>query len=460
MALLLPFTMGGSPIAGVIMLAGIFYGAMYGGSITSILVNIPGEAASVVTCLDGYQMARQGRAGPALGVAAFGSFIAGTLGVIGLMFLANPLNIKSMNKNHYCVIMAGGVGSRFWPLSRSVRPKQFLDILGTGKTLIRQTFERFEQIFPLDNIFVVTSTDYGQVVHEQIPEIPYDNILMESMRRNTAPCIAYACYKIKHRNPKASMIVAPSDHLIIKEARFLDVVEQGLDFVKKEDALLTLGIKPSRPETGYGYIQIGRSSAKSKIHSKNLSKVKTFTEKPDLKLARVFYESGEFYWNAGIFLWSLSSILNAFETYLPDVNSIFAEGEGHYYTDKERDFIDNAYAECKSISIDYGVMEKADNVYVITSDFGWSDLGTWGSLYEQLDKDENENSITGDQVMPYELQNCLVNVPWDKLVVLQGLKDYIVVESDDILLVCRMKDEQKIRNFVQDVQMKLGEDYI
>jgi mannose-1-phosphate guanylyltransferase len=355
--------------------------------------------------------------------------------------------------------MAGGVGSRFWPLSRSVRPKQFLDILGTGKTLLRQTFERFATIIPAENILVVTNKDYGEMVKEQIPEIDENNILLEPLRRNTAPCIAYACYKIRHRNPNACLVVAPSDHLILKEELFIEIIKHGLDFVRKENALLTLGIVPSRPETGYGYIQID-SDYKASGKMNNLRKVKTFTEKPDYELAKVFVESGEFYWNSGIFFWSLASIFEAFEKHLPDINSIFNEGRRSYYTKSEARFIAKAYAECKNISIDYGIMEEAENVYVITSDFGWSDLGTWGSLYEQLEKKENNNSITGSRVISYDLNNCLVNVPEDKLVVLQGLNDYIVVESDNILLVCRMEDEQKIRNFVNDVKMQFGDEFI
>jgi mannose-1-phosphate guanylyltransferase len=364
-----------------------------------------------------------------------------------------------MNKNNYCVIMAGGVGSRFWPISRSSKPKQFLDILGTGKTLLRQTYERVAAIIPIENILVVTNKDHGDMVKEQIPEIDKANILLEPLRRNTAPCIAYASYKIRHRNPKACMVVAPSDHLILKEELFSEIIKQGLEFVRAEDALLTLGIVPSRPETGYGYIQVdGDYKPKGKFN--NLRKVKTFTEKPNYELAKVFVESGEFYWNSGIFFWSLPSILSAFQKHLPDVNYIFNEGRRSYYTKSEARFISKAYAECKNISIDYGIMEEAENVFVITSDFGWSDLGTWGSLYEQLEKKENNNSITGYRVIGYDVNNCLVNVPDDKLVVLQGLDNYIVVESDNILLVCRMEDEQKIRNFVNDVKIQFGDDFV
>jgi mannose-1-phosphate guanylyltransferase len=355
--------------------------------------------------------------------------------------------------------MAGGVGSRFWPLSRSVKPKQFLDILGTGKSLLRLTFERFRRILPPENIMIVTSFDYGKLVRDQVPEIPESNILLEPLRRNTAPCIAYACYKIKKIDPSARVVVAPSDHLILKEEKFLEVVKQGLDFVGGKKALLTLGITPNRPETGYGYIQID-SETEMDLKNKSINRVKTFTEKPDYKLAKVFVESGDFYWNAGIFFWSLESILYALQRYLPEVDAIFSEGEKFYLTPDEQKFITEAYAGCKNISIDYGVMEVASNVFVLTTDFGWSDLGTWGSLYEQKEKDSKQNSIIGKKVMAYDLENCYVHMPDNKLVVLQGLKNYIVVESDNILLVCRMKDEQKIKNFVVDVHLQKGEEFI
>ncbi len=355
--------------------------------------------------------------------------------------------------------MAGGVGSRFWPISRSAKPKQFLDILGTGKTLLEQTFERFRKIIPAGNILVVTNSRYGQLVREQLPRIPEENILLEPLRRNTAPCIAYASYKILDKNPDARIVVAPSDHLILKEDKFLKVVKDGLDFVSGDDALLTLGVPPSRPETGYGYIQVNGGTGRQGKY-RNLRSVKTFTEKPDLKLARVFLESGEFFWNAGIFFWSIRSIVDAFNRYLPEIGAIFSEGKGKYYSKEETSFIEYAYSECKNISIDYGIMEKADNVFVITSDFGWSDLGTWGSLHNQLERDKAGNAVVGRQVMTYDLKNCLVNMPHDKLVVLQGLEDFIVVESDDVLLVCRMEDEQKIRNFVTDVKIQKGDDFI
>jgi mannose-1-phosphate guanylyltransferase len=364
-----------------------------------------------------------------------------------------------MSKNHYSIIMAGGVGSRFWPMSRAARPKQFLDILGTGSTLLEMTYERLNKIIPRENILVVTNRDYGDLVKEQLPGLPEENILLEPLRRNTAPCIAYASYKIQQRNPDARMVVAPSDHLILQEDRFLKVIQEGLRFVGEEDSLLTIGIPPSRPETGYGYIQ-ANGAGKAGNKYRDLKKVKTFTEKPDLKLAKIFYESGEFFWNSGIFFWSVKSILDAFGLHLPEIFSLFSEGEGKYDTDEELSFIDYAYSECKNISIDYGVMEKAENVCVIISDFGWSDLGTWGSLHEQLNKDSEGNVLVGKDIMTYDVNGCLVNVPDDKLVVLQGLEDFIVVETRDVLLICRMEDEQKIRNIVNDVRIQKDGTYI
>lgn len=354
--------------------------------------------------------------------------------------------------------MAGGVGSRFWPLSKQEKPKQFLDILGTGRTLLQMTFDRFNQICPTENIYIVTSSDYNEIVKEQLPELNQSQILLEPVRRNTAPCIAYANYKILKHNPEANIVTAPSDHLILKVDEFLKVIEEGLEFVSNKDALLTLGIKPGRPETGYGYIQVNDNNPLKE--NKQIFKVKTFTEKPNKELARVFYESGEFFWNAGIFIWSLKSIKQAFETFLPEVNDLFKEGLDVYDTDNENEFIAKTYFECKNISIDFGIMEKADNVYVYCSDFGWADLGTWGSLHENLEKDKDHNSIRGDNVFAYNINNCIVKMPKEKLVVLQGLQDYIVVESDNILLVCKKEDEQEIKQYVNDIKLKLGDKYL
>jgi len=360
--------------------------------------------------------------------------------------------------NTYCVIMAGGIGSRFWPLSKSTRPKQFLDILGTGRTFIQQTYDRYKGICPTENFFIVTSYDYKDLVLQQLPELKESQVLLEPLRRNTAPCIAYACYKIQTINPDANIIVAPSDHHIQQVDVFLGEVKKGLEFVSNNDALLTLGIHPCRPETGYGYIQIESTKAIGSFD--NLHKVKTFTEKPDLQLAKIFLESGEFFWNSGIFIWSLKSILKALNTHLKSVSELFEKGHKLYGTADEIAFLNKTYSECQNISIDYGIMEKADNVYVLCSDFGWSDLGTWGSLYENSVKDSRGNVITGKNVAFYGSNNCIVNMPNEKLVVLQGLDGYIIVESEGTLLVCRKEDEQQIRQFVNDVRMNKGENYV
>ncbi|NLN95186.1 MAG: mannose-1-phosphate guanylyltransferase [Bacteroidales bacterium] len=361
-----------------------------------------------------------------------------------------------MNKNNYCIIMAGGVGARFWPMSKTARPKQFIDILDTGQTLIQTTFDRFRNICPTENIYIVTSEIYLDYVKNQLPEIADEQILGEPMRRNTAPCIAYASYKIFKKNPDANIVVAPSDHIISKINNFNDAILTALDASAKNDWLLTLGIQPTRPDTGYGYIQFEENST----NNNRISKVKTFTEKPQYDLAVSFLKSGDFLWNSGIFIWRLKSIMKAIEQYLPEIDEIFREGLDYYETPKENYFISRAYPVVKNISIDYGVMEKADNVYVISADLGWSDLGTWGSLYENMPKDESGNSIIGNNVMSYELKNCIVNMPKDKLVVLQGLEDYIVVESDNVLLVCHKKDEQEIRNFVEDIRTNKGEEFV
>ncbi|MBA4408259.1 MAG: mannose-1-phosphate guanylyltransferase [Bacteroidota bacterium] len=360
--------------------------------------------------------------------------------------------------NTYCVIMAGGIGSRFWPLSKTTRPKQFLDILGTGRTFLQKTFDRYRKICPDENFFVVTSVDYKDLVMNQLPELEESQILLEPLRRNTAPCMAYASYKILTINPDANIIVAPSDHHIQQEDAFIDVIKKGLDFVSNNDALLTLGITPNRPETGYGYIQIENSDPTGKFE--NLHKVKTFTEKPDLHLAKIFLQSGEFFWNSGIFISSLKVILKALDTHLSSVSELFKKGYKLYGTADEVPFMNKTYSECQNISIDYGIMEKASNVYVLCSDFGWSDLGTWSSLYENSNKDIQGNIVSGTNVMLYGTKNCIVNMPGEKLVVLQGLDGYIVVESEGTFMVCRKEDEQQIRQFVNDVRLNKGDYYI
>ena len=363
-----------------------------------------------------------------------------------------------VNHNNYCVIMAGGIGSRFWPMSKTSHPKQFIDILNTGTTLIQQTFNRFLSVCPKENILIVTNQIYKELVMDQLAGISENQVLCEPIGRNTAPCIAYANYKILESNPQANIIVAPSDHIILNEAQFTQTVLSALKAVSENDWLVTLGIKPSRPDTGYGYIQYLHDNVYTP--DGQLKKVNTFTEKPVLEKAKQFLNSGDFLWNAGIFIWSLTSINKAFEKFLPEINTLFKKGAGLYNTPGEISFIDKTYAACQNISIDYGVMEKADNVYVVISDFGWSDLGTWGSLYDITQKDKNDNSIAGSNVMTYDSQNCIVNVPNDKLVVLQGLEDFIVVENEGVLLVCKKEEEQQIKKFVEDVKKLKGIKYI
>ena len=361
-------------------------------------------------------------------------------------------------EHYYAVIMAGGVGTRFWPLSTTQHPKQFLDVLGNGETLLQQTYKRMLKVCPPENIFVVTSTSYRELVQEQLPSLQADNILCEPARKNTAPCIAYASYKIHKLDPEAITVVAPSDHLIKKEDTFVKAITSCFQKASREDSLITLGIKPTRPDTGYGYIQFIASDMDET--DRRINKVKTFTEKPDHQMANFFLESGDFLWNSGIFIWSTKSIIKAMETHDPELAHLFREGWDLYNTPKEKDFIDRAYATCKNISIDYSVMEKAANVYVRSSIFGWSDLGTWGSLYTHIDKDENRNALVGKNIITYDCSNCIVQVPRDKLVVLQGLEDYIVVESDGVLMICKKQDEQQIRTFVHDVKVKKGEKFV
>ncbi|MBX7201791.1 MAG: NTP transferase domain-containing protein [Bacteroidia bacterium] len=361
-------------------------------------------------------------------------------------------------KDIFCVIMAGGVGSRFWPMSRQSHPKQFLDVLGTGKTLLQQTVERFLPLIPLERIIIVTNKAYETLVHEQIPGLNTDQVLLEPARRNTAPCLAYAAHKIQLKNPNALLVVAPSDHLILKETVFIEHLKSAFDFSAENDALLTMGIRPGRPDTGYGYIQF--TDDPDLPYNSQVKKVKTFTEKPNLELAKSFVASGEFLWNAGIFIWSLQSLMKAMENYMPDVNQLFAAGKTYYYTTQEQAYIEQAYARCTNISIDYGIMEKAPNVYVIPSDFGWSDLGTWGSLYENSPKDKHGNTVIGKNVMLYNSNQCIINVPHEKLVAIQGLEGYIVAESDDILLICKKDEEQEIRQIVNNVKADKGEAFV
>ena len=345
------------------------------------------------------------------------------------------------NNNNYCVIMAGGIGTRFWPYSRKSKPKQFLDFFGTGQTLLQLTFERYSQIIPAENIFIITTTQYEELVKEQLPTLKESQILLEPSRRNTAPCIAMASMRIHEINPNANIVVAPADHLILKEAEFIEAINKGLEFVSQSPQLLTLGIKPSRPETGYGYIQVDEKK------EGEFYKVKTFIEKPQLEFAQVFIESDEFYWNSGIFLWNVNTILKAFQTLMPEICPKIANGL-------------EDFASCPNISIDYAIMEKAENVYVQLCNFGWADLGTWGSLHEASPKDPRKNVIINGNTMLYDCENNIVAIPKGKLAVLQGLEDYLVADTDNVLLICRKDDESTIRRYVNDVQIKLGDEFI
>ncbi len=343
-------------------------------------------------------------------------------------------------------------------MSRTAHPKQFIDVLGNGETLLQATFNRSVHICSPENIFVVTNESYLSLVKKQLPELPEENILCEPARKNTAPCVAYATWKIFNLNPDAVMVVAPSDHLIAKEATYVKAIRSCMKKAAGEDCLITIGIRPTRPDTGYGYIQYVEADPPQK--DKRIKKVKTFTEKPDLEMAKFFMQSGDFLWNAGIFVWSAKSIMNAFENLMPEMAQIFNEEKKIWNTKNEKAFLKDAYGRCKNISIDYAIMEKAKNVFVRASIIGWSDLGTWGSLYTHINKDENGNAVVGKQVMLYNSKNCVVHVPKDKLVLIEGLEDYIVVESDNILLICKKQDEQKIRTFVNDVKLAKGDKFI
>ena len=345
--------------------------------------------------------------------------------------------------------MAGGVGSRFWPISTEETPKQFLDILSTGETLIQQTFRRLQKICFTENIFIVTNKDYKALCISQLSQLDEKNILCEPVMRNTAPCIAYAAYKIFNLDKNAKLIIAPSDHLILNEDEFVSTVNNVFDLINKKDCLYTLGITPSRPDTGYGYIQY---SDEVLLESKSVKKVKTFTEKPNLELALQFIDSGDFLWNAGIFMFSANAIVRAFKKHLSDLNDIFSKGDDYFNSTKEAEFIEKVFPTCKNISIDYGIFEKSNNVYVYPCDFGWSDLGTWGSLYSFLEKDDNQNTIQGDNVNLYDSSSNIIRVASDKQIIIQGLNNFIVVDTKNALLICKKDDEQKIKEFVNDIK--------
>jgi len=360
-----------------------------------------------------------------------------------------------MTKNNYVAIMAGGIGSRFWPVSRVDYPKQFLDILNTGRTLIQATFDRFAEFIPLENIYVVTSLQYKAIVESQLPVLNPENIVCEPSRKNTAPCIAYISYKLQQLNPDSNLICAPADHLILDNTTFIKTCLEALEFTEKNNALLTLGIKPIQPNTGYGYIQYDPHSV-----SDNIYKVKTFTEKPDLELAKTFIASGDFLWNAGIFVWKTKNIISSFAKYLPEVHELFEGAKKVMNSENEKDAIDLIYPLCLSVSIDYGILEKADNVYVIPSSFGWSDLGTWGSAFENLDKDYNENAVAGENIILFDSTKNIVHAKGDKLILLQGLEDFIIVDTKDALLVCKKESEQSIKEYLIEIKRNIGEKYL
>lgn len=362
-----------------------------------------------------------------------------------------------MHNNNYAIIMAGGIGSRFWPMSTTQHPKQFHDILGIGKSLLQLTFERLNHLVPAENIYIVTNEIYENQVLEQLEGISKDQVLLEPMMRNTAPCIAYAAFKIHKQNPNARLIVAPSDHLITNEIEFNKNIETAFETADKEQTLITLGIKPSRPDTGYGYIQYLSDVT---ADNTDLKKVKLFTEKPNLELAEKFVSSGDFLWNSGIFIWTSKSIIKSFKSYLPEMHELFEGGNKYYNTIEEKKYINKIYPTCQKESIDYGIMEKADNVFVLPVSFGWSDLGTWGSLYTHVAKDKTENATVNDNTMFYESSNNMVNVEKGKLAVIQGLDDYIVVDKNNTLLICKKEEEQKIKQFVQDVRLEKGEEFV
>lgn len=359
------------------------------------------------------------------------------------------------NENFYGVIMAGGVGSRFWPLSRKKMPKQFLDILGTGETLFQSTYSRLTKVCAPENIYIVTNEAYRDIVKQQIPSLQDNQILGEPHARNTAPCVAYASFKIHSKNPNAKVAILPSDQLITDEKLFAQTLQKGLEFCSENDFLLTLGIQPTRPDTGYGYIQIDEESQNNGIY-----KVKTFTEKPNQELAEYFVKSGEFLWNSGMFIWQTKTIIEEIHRYLPEMHEIFEKGNKYYFKEEERDYIHKAYELCTSISIDYGIMEKSHKVYVLPSAFPWSDVGTWHALYEYGRKDEHGNVLQGDMVLARNTTNSIINMPNKKLVALNNIDNLIVVESDGILLIADKNKEQEIRQVVNDIKIKWGEKFI
>lgn len=350
-----------------------------------------------------------------------------------------------MNENNYLVILAGGAGSRFWPISSEELPKQFLDILGCGRTLIQLTLERFNGLIPKENVWVVTAEKYREIVMEQLPEVPSSNILCEPCRRNTAPCICYVSWKIKKLNTKANIVVSPSDHLVVDLQAFQSAIDDSLSFAAETDAVVTLGLKPTRPETGYGYIKADLTYSSSRKH--NIFRVDEFKEKPTLEIAKEYIQSPNYLWNSGIFIWNVNTIINAFRVYEPEVSSIFEGLMPYYGTDKEQNKIDESYPQCKNISVDYAILEKAEEIFVFPASFSWSDLGTWNSLREQSDMDKYGNVCIGDNIKLYDTYNTIVHTCNKKEVIVEGLDGYVVAEKEGKLLVCRLSEEQRIKLF-------------
>lgn len=352
------------------------------------------------------------------------------------------------NNHNHIVIMAGGVGSRIWPMSVENKPKQFIDVLGVGRSLLQLTYDRFKGLCPNENVWIVTNKKYDAWIKEQLPEVPAENILLEPCRRNTAPCIAYVSWHIKAKDPKANLVITPSDHIVMDTAEFRRVITQCLKFTSETDAILTLGMKPNRPETAYGYIQADLSS--SSPRNKEIFRINTFREKPDLQTAQKYIQQNNFFWNAGIFIWSVSTIVNAFRIYSPAISKIFENMLSIYGTDKEQEMIDLHYPECENISVDYAIMEKAEEIFVCPANFGWSDLGSWSSLYMHTRHDLYGNSLIGPDINVYDTHNCMIHTTQEKKVVVQGLDDYIVAEKDNLLLICKISEEQRIRQFSGD----------
>jgi len=356
---------------------------------------------------------------------------------------------KKDTSNYYVAIMAGGVGSRFWPASRESMPKQFLDILGVGKSLIRLTYERFAKLIDAERILVVTNKSYADLVAQHIPEIPRKNIITEPSRNNTGPCVAYTAFRLEAMNPDATFVIAPSDAVILKEEIFLEKITAALEYASKEDAIVTLGIQPTRPDTGYGYIESSKELITGEIE-----KVNNFREKPNLETAQEYLADGSYYWNAGIFVWSVKTVLNSFKKNASDIHTILSADLSKYNTKSEQEYIDKVYPTTPSISVDYAILEKATNVYTLPADIGWSDLGTWNALHSYLDKDESGSVVIGDNTLLLNSKNCIVRSDAKKLVVVKDMEDYIIIDESDVLMIYPKEQEQEIKTLRKSIEQK------